>query len=295
MLCIRRIVGQVMGSAGCSRIGRLCRYRGGLRRPIDPNQSKRRPRERATAQGQPSVTAEAQLGDYLREAVSWDADRRAQEQRSQRTAWIIASVAVCTACAAIAALLALLPLQRVEPYLIRVDNTTGVVDVVPSYTGHIEPTELLTRYLLTHYVSTCERFSIATAEEDYSECGAFNSPQRNQQWAARWATGNPESPLNKFKDGSTVRVSVQSVSFFARANGLTDLAQVRYLKATRAGGTGAEVLTHWISTLHYAYGKPSGEAVTRRWNPLGFRILDMQTEPELIEPAAGVATAGSKP
>ena len=241
------------------------------------------------------MTAEAELGDYLHEAVSWDADRRTQQLRSQRTAWIIASAAVFTACVALTALLALLPLQRVEPYLIRVDNTTGVVDVVPSYSGQAAPSEVLTRYLLTHYVSTCERFNLATAEEDYSECGAFHSARRNQEWAARWATGNPESPLNKFKDGTTVRVSVQSVSFFERANGHADLAQVRYLKATRAGGAGAEVMTHWISTLHYAYGKPAGDAATRRWNPLGFRIEDVQTEPEVIEPAAAAATGGGKP
>lgn len=241
------------------------------------------------------MTGETELSEYLSEASSWDADRRAQEQRSRRTAWIIASTAACTAGAAVAAILAMLPLQRVEPYIIRVDNTTGVVDLVPSYTGQAEASEVLTRYLLTHYVSTCERFNIATAEEDYSECGAFHSPQRNQQWAASWATGNPESPLNKFKDGTTVHVSVQSVSFFERASGRTDLAQVRYLKVTRAGGTGPEVLTHWISTLHYVYGKPATEATTRRWNPLGFRILDMQTEPELIEPAAVVATNGGRP
>jgi type IV secretion system protein VirB8 len=238
---------------------------------------------------------EAAPGDYLKEAASWDAERRAQERRSLRVAWIVASAATLTACAAVLALLTLLPLKRVEPYVIRVDNTTGVVDVVPSYTGHAEATEILTRYLLTHYVSTCERFNFATAEEDYSECGAFHAPKRNQLWAARWATSNPESPLNKFKDGTTVHVSVQAVSFFERANGSTDLAQVRYLKATRAGGTGPEVLTHWISTLHYAYGKPSEEATIRRWNPLGFRILDVQTEPELLDPAPVIATNGGKP
>jgi type IV secretion system protein VirB8 len=241
------------------------------------------------------VTVEAGIGVYLKEAASWDAERRAQQQRSERIAWIVASAATVTAGAAVLAVLALLPLKRVEPYLIRVDNTTGVVDVVPSYTGHAGATEILTRYLLTHYVSTCERFNFATAEEDYSECGAFHAAKRNQLWAARWAMSNPESPLNKFKDGTTVQVNVQSVSFFERGNGLTDLAQVRYVKATRAGGTGPEVLTHWISTVHYAYGKPAEEAAVRRWNPLGFRILDVQTEPELLDPAPVTATSGSKP
>jgi type IV secretion system protein VirB8 len=241
------------------------------------------------------MTTEANLADYLIESASWDADRRAQESRSRRSAWVVAGVAVFSACIAIGAVLVMLPLKRVEPYVIRVDNSTGVVDVVPVYVGNGTASEVLTRYLLTHYISTCERFNLAIAEEDYSECGAFHSPQRNQQWAAQWATGNPDSPLNKFRDGTTVRVNVQSVSFFARASGSTDVAQIRFVKVTRAGGTGPELLTHWISTVHYAYGKPSSDLKTRQWNPLGFRILEIQTEPELIESPTAPVRAGARP
>ncbi len=241
------------------------------------------------------MTTEANLAEYLIEATSWDADRRAQEANSRRSAWIVASVAVFSACAAIVAVLVMLPLKRVEPYVVRVDNSTGVVDVVPVYAATGTVPEVLTRYLLTHYIGTCERFNLATAEEDYSECGAFHSPKLNQQWAAQWATGNPESPLNKFKDGTTVRVNVQSVSFFERASGKTDLAQARFIKATRVDGTGPEVLTHWIATVRYAYGKSPSDLKTRQWNPLGFRILEIQTEPELIESPTAAVTVGARP
>ena len=233
--------------------------------------------------------------EYLIEAASWDADRRALDHRSRRTAWIVAAIAAVTACTAVTALVILLPLKRVEPYVIRVDNSTGIVDVVPAYTGNTPASETVTRFLLTHYVATCERFNFATAEEDYSECGAFHSPQRNQQWAAAWATGNPDSPLNRFKDGTTVHVDIQSVSFFDRASGQSDLAQVRFLKVTRAGGEGGEVVTHWIATIHYAYQRPSTDDKTRRWNPLGFKILHYQREPEVIDSATTVAAAGARP
>ena len=94
--------------------------------------------------------------------------------------------------------------------------------------------QTVTRYLLRHYVEICERFTWATAESDYEECGAFNSPRRNQQWSAVWATSNPASPLNTYKDGTVVQARVTSISFFKRANGLSDLAQVRYVRAQRA-------------------------------------------------------------
>ena len=154
----------------------------------------------------------------------------------------------------------------------RVDNSTGVVDVVPVYAGHAGMPEAVTRYLLTHYVTVCERFNFATAESDYEECGAFHTAQRNQAWYALWNPNNPASPLNVYKDGTSVRAQVTSVSFFKRANGVGDLAQVRYVKAKRAAGSANEEATHWIATLQYAYADPSTDPKVRGWNPLGFKI-----------------------
>jgi type IV secretion system protein VirB8 len=88
--------------------------------------------------------------------------------------------------------------------------------------------------------------------------------------------------LNLFKDGTTVRAQVTSVSFFTRADGVGDLAQVRYVKAKRQSGTAEEERTHWIATLRFAYAKPALEAATRRWNPLGFKVLDFRPEPEVL-------------
>ena len=174
-----------------------------------------------------------------------------------------------------------MPLKRVEPFVVRVDNSTGIVDVVPSYTAHTSPGEVVTRYFLSHYVTVCERFNYATAESDYEECGAFHSAQRNQAWYALWNPSNPGSPLNAHKDGSSVRAQVESVSFFKHASGVTDLAQVRYVKAERQGGGADERTTHWIATIQYAYSEPSRDVKTRRWNPLGFKVVEFTPEPEV--------------
>ena len=104
--------------------------------------------------------------------------------------------------------------------MIRVDNSTGIVDVVPVYTGHVPMDQAVTRYFLAHYILVCERFNIVTAESDYEECGAFNTAQRNQAWYTLWSSNNPRSPLNVHKDGSSARVEVESVSFFKRSNGV---------------------------------------------------------------------------
>lgn len=140
-------------------------------------------------------------------------------------------------------------------------------------------------------MTVCERFDAASAESDYAECGAFQTAQLNQAWYARWNPANPASPLNLYKDGSTVRASVVSVSFFKRASGLADLAQVRYVKHLRRASGGAEEATHWIATIQYAYANPSKDVRTRSLNPLGFKVLDFRPEPEVI---GGSAPDGSQ-
>jgi len=239
------------------------------------------------------MSAEPGLLEYCREAESWDRDHARESRRSARTAWWVAAAGWACAIAGSLALLCLMPLKRVEPFVVRVDNSTGVVDVVPVYAGTAAPEEAITRYFLTHYVTVCERFNFSTAESDYEECGAFHSAARNQAWYAAWAATNPLSPLNLHKDGGSVRAQVQSVSFFTRSSGLSDLAQVRYLKALRPAGGSEETFTHWIATIQYAYGKPANDPRTRRWNPLGFKILEFRSEPEVLTETGATTTAAT--
>jgi len=242
------------------------------------------------------VKSEA-FAEYFHEAVSWDADRLQQVQCSARRAWQAAAAGWICALAIAAALVLLMPLKRVDLFVVRVDNTTGIVDVVPVYTGGAGLEQSVTRYFLSHYISVCERFNFATAEIDYEECGAFHGAQRNQAWYALWNPSNPASPLNVHKDVSTVTVQVEAVSFFQRANAVTDLAQVRYLKAERQGIDGDERVSHWIATVQYAYSSPSKDPRVRRWNPLGFKVLELTIEAEAARESVVTKpdTAGRQP
>lgn len=227
------------------------------------------------------MSAEKSLAVYFDEAASWDADRAAQAVRSSKIAWGVAAAAVFVAIAASCAVMLLAPLKRVEPFVIRVDESTGLVDVVPVYAGTAKLPQIVTRYLLTHYVEICEQFYWSTAERDYEECGAFNSAGRNQVWAAEWALSSPNSPLNLHKDGSEVGIHVVSVVFFRRATGMTDLAQVRYIRTSRTGDDAGGHSTHWIANIEFTYATPSTDVRARQWNPLGFRILAFRAEEEV--------------
>ncbi len=48
------------------------------------------------------------------------------------------------------------------------------------------------------------------------------------------------------------------------------------------GSDAQERLTHWIATVQYAYTRPSADPRVRRWNPLGFKIVELNAEPEVL-------------
>lgn len=246
--------------------------------------SRRRP-DSGNAAGR-AMSSGAGLEAYFHEATEWDLNRMLQLRRAERRAWAVAAAAAVCAIAASTALAMLTPLKHVEPFLIRVDSATGLVDVVPLYAGKAPMDESVTRYFLTHYVSICERFYHSTAESDYQECGAFHNAQRNQAWYALWNPSNPRSPLNLHKDGSVIEVRINAVSFFRRVNGVTDTAQIRYVKAERSV-SGSERDSHWIATVRYAYEAPAADPTVRRWNPLGFKVLDFVTEAEVATTESG--------
>ena len=239
------------------------------------------------------MSQDTALAAYFAEAASWDADRAAQNARSARVAWRVATGACVLTAVALVALMLLMPLKSVEPFVIRVDNTTGIVDVVPVFVGQAPMSEVVTRYLLDHYLTVCERFNFSTAESDYEECSSFHAPGRHQEWMALWDRTNPSSPLNVHRDGTSVRVQVSSITFFERSSGVEDLAQVRFIKTTRSGN-GAEQMSQWIATLQYVYATPATDPRMRRWNPLGFKVVDYRTEAEAL-PAVSGSSSGAAP
>lgn len=228
---------------------------------------------------------DASLENYLHEAQSWELDRARRAERSTRIAWAVATSAALIAVLAVTAVSGLTPLKEPVPVLIRVDSSSGIVDIVPTYEGTTDIEQVVTRNMLQNYVIARERYFYGTAEADYELVASQNSPRLNQEWATLWTTDNPTSPLNVYKDGTAIRAQVRSVTFLKLESGKDKLAQVRFTRSTRAGGTGEEQTSHWVATIEFAYVPPSADNKTRSLNPLGFRVVEYRREPE-VAPAS---------
>lgn len=241
-----------------------------------------------------------EAAQYFAEASRWELDHAKLIRQSARRAWRVAIGAAVLAAISGAAVATLTPLKRVEPFVIRVDTSTGIIDVVPTYVGTADLPASVTRHLVTQYVVQRERYVPAIAESDYEQIGAFHSAAMNQQWAAAWNRANAESPLNRYADGSHVGVQVQAVSFLKEGRGSAEVLQVRFLTATQRGIGAVAEIAHFVATLQVAYGPPSADVRLRALNPLGFKVLEYRREPEVGDlggehSVAATVTGGAAP
>ena len=138
---------------------------------------------------------------YLEDARSWETDKAKSLESSKRTAWMVASASGVLAFVSVLAVAALTPLKSVEPYVIRVDNSTGVVDVVNSVKdGETNYEESINKYFTQWYVRYREGYSKDLAEEYYSNVGLMSVGAEQQRYLEFFNPKNQQSPLNVYGD-----------------------------------------------------------------------------------------------
>jgi type IV secretion system protein VirB8 len=212
---------------------------------------------------------------YLAEARCWETDKVAALLRSRRIAWVLCSLSMFLACLAVLAVAMLSPLKTVEPFVIRVDNATGAVDVVKSMVNNkTSYGEVVSRYFIQWYVRWREGYSRTLAPEYYTSVALMSAPAEQQRYVAFFNPKNPNSPLNLYGDQVKVTVKIKSLSFI-RSN----VALVRYIKESSTGQS-----SHWVTTLAFQFsGEPMSES-DRAINPLGFQVTEYRNDPDDATP-----------
>jgi type IV secretion system protein VirB8 len=214
------------------------------------------------------------LKEYFEKARRFDQDRMVSADRSKRIAWFVAIVASVLACVSVAAVVALTPLKTVEPFVIRVDNSTGIVDVVSalsSAAGSYD--EEVTKYFAARYVRAREGYVWSEAEENFRTASLMSNVAEQQRFASAYRGGNPESPQNIYGRSATSRVGIKSISLIS-----SNVVSVRYTR-TIARGDNVRT-THWVATITYSYANAPISSSDRLVNPLGFVVSEYRADPE---------------
>lgn len=226
---------------------------------------------------------------YLREAQSWETNRIVHAEKSKKLAWAIAAVASGIAVLSAIAIVGLTPLKHTELRIVRVNDTTGTVDIL-SEIPNAKTTydEAINRYFAGQYIRFREGYSRKLADEYYSSVGILSAGAEQRRYGEWFSPKNPQSPLNLYGDNARVKVHIKGYSFLKK-----DVVLVRYWKEVERGASEKPVVTHWAATVVFKYsGAPMAEK-DRELNPLGFQVTEYRNDPDTVVAAesAGPAVA----
>lgn len=223
----------------------------------------------------PAKVTKDNLEHYLSEARSWETDKVKTLEKSKKTAWIIACIAISLSFLAVLAVAMLSPLKSVEPYVVRVDSATGAVDIVTALTG--EPTkydEAVNKYFLQNYVRWREGYSKDLASEFYNNVGLMSAGVEQKKYFDYFNPNNPQSPISLYSNQARVVVKIKGISFIT-----PNIALVRYLKIVEDIG-GGNKSTHWAATVAFQYSSGAMSEKDRLVNPLGFQVTEYRNDPD---------------
>jgi len=223
------------------------------------------------------------LRQYLAEANGWETDAVARARRSAKLGWIVGFIGLATGLCAVIAVMGLTPLKQVVPVVIRVDNATGITEVIDQLSNaKTNYQEAINRYFLQKYVRYREGFNRATAAHNYTAVGLMSARNEQTSYAEWFTPRNPTSPLNTHGEGHRTEISIRSTSFLN-----AETALVRFIREQHQPGMARPILSYWAATITFTYQNPPTSQTDREINPLGFQVTGYRIDPESLTAVEG--------
>lgn len=225
-------------------------------------------------------------------AFDWEDNHINSLERSERRAWYVAFILGGAFMMAIIGIILMLPLKSTVPYVMRVDKTTGAVDLVTSIRGEsIEFDEVTDRYWVTNYIRHRESYDWSFIANDYLSTKEFSTPEVFKPYNDLYNTD--KSPEKVFGANQSIRVNIISITLNREQN----TAVVRFNKTLVERKTG-EVLgtTNWVATVRYEYTPKTLKTTEMRdINPFGFTVNQYQIAPEADQIPMSTTSNTTKP
>ena len=169
------------------------------------------------------------------------------------------------------------PLESVEPYVIRVDERLGAVDVVSVArdTEVITADEAVRKYFLANYVRAREAWIPGANDELYRSVMTQSAVPVAQRFRSSRDPSFARSPAVLYRNGERVNVVIRSVTFLS-----DEVGQVRFSEIVRGGGIN-ERRSDYLATVTFGFSESPTSDAARFYNPLGFIVTDYRVDSEL--------------
>lgn len=212
---------------------------------------------------------------FIQDANEFEKSKIVAIKRNNKIAWGITGVSTLMTVMSVAAVMLLAPLKTVEPFVIRVDNNTGVTDIVTTMKDHNQSYgEITDRYWLTQYVKHRESYDWWTVQSNYDAAMLLSGGTEQDAISALFQSEG--APYKVFKDDFRVDVKILSVTWIG------DVAQIRFEKQVKPLSESVErpPAQRLMATIGYQYLNTPQSEKDREINPLGLQVMHYRVDTE---------------
>ncbi len=174
----------------------------------------------------------------------------------------------------------LTPLKTVEPFIIQIEERSGITQVVnPMTRSDIKATEALDNYFLWAYVRARETYHPADRNRNWDITRVMSSPEVYTGYRADISPNNPKSPAAVLGASGTRVLTDPTITYLNDPD--RKVAQVRFMVEE----TFKKVKTRYpkIATIEYDFFEIELQRAERLINPLGFQVLSYRLDEEVAQ------------
>jgi type IV secretion system protein VirB8 len=212
------------------------------------------------------------------QSLDFETSKACMQANSEKRAWMVAIGAVVMCVASWIGMSMMMPLKEIVPYLVRVDNATGVTDIVSLMKDQVVNYEdIQDKYWIAKFIRAREGYNWFTLQSDYDLVPKLSSRSVALEYAELFQGDSALDTTwkNKFK----ADIKILNIS----PNG-SGSASVRFVKNVKVVETGADNQppSYWIATVNYKYnGDFKMKESERLINPFGFTVISYRVDPEM--------------
>jgi type IV secretion system protein VirB8 len=214
-------------------------------------------------------------GKHLSDQKNWYADRY-QAMVVQRN--ILALVTLISLLATLISAFSvslLTPLKSVQPFVIQVDEKSGMTQVVtPLSNKELETQKELAQYFVVKYVRAREGYDAALYTQNYHDVRLMSDSKIWDNYKKLYNSNNPQSPTNLYGRETKRVVSIRSFQFTGEKS-----AQVR-IRVALEGPSGIMEPTDYIVWVSYEFQGLELTTEQRYVNPVGFKVTSYTVDQE---------------
>ncbi len=211
-------------------------------------------------------------------ALNFEASVRYLIEKSNQRAWLVAFISMAISIISIVAVVFLTPLKTTEPYVIRVDNTTGMVDIITSLQEEqISSIEALDKYFISQYIKAREGYYYKFLNQDYLLTQLMSDENVANDYRAIYAGANALDQI--YKDNVEVSVKILSI-VLGNSNGVKT-STIRALINKKDSVTKSIKQSTKVITLSYDFLQAKTSEENRILNPLGFKVTNYRIDEEI--------------